>query len=171
MKKNIYIFSKKQTEGSKELVNVLGGKGANLAEMTNLSIPVPPGFTISTEVCTHYMKHKKYPRGLKKQVETAIATLEKLMGKNFGDSSNPLLLSVRSGARQSMPGMMETVLNIGLNNNTARGLIKKTQNPKFVYDCLRRLMMMYSDVVMEKSNNQYSNPGIRISLENLLLSS
>jgi len=168
MKKYVYLFSNQTTDGSASMSDLLGGKGANLAEMTNLAIPVPPGFTISTEVCTYYMKHNKYPSGLKKQVLDAIKILEQLMGKVFGNYDNPLLFSVRSGARQSMPGMMETVLNIGLNSQTANGLIQQTNNPQFVYDCLRRLMMMYSDVVMEKSNNAIQKDGIRLELEHIL---
>ena len=166
MKKYVFIFSHKKSDGHAKMSNTLGGKRANLAEMSNLSIPVPPGFTISTEVCTYYMKHKKYPVGLKTQVNDAIKYLEKYMGKNFGSPANPLLLSVRSGARQSMPGMMETVLNIGLNQKTANPLINQTKNSKFVYDSLRRLMMMYSDVVMEKSKSDTTiKNGIRIQLE------
>tara|TARA_Y100000588_G_scaffold12523_1_gene13601 strand:- start:1799 stop:4480 length:2682 start_codon:yes stop_codon:yes gene_type:complete len=169
MKKYVFIFSHKKSDGHAKMSSILGGKGANLAEMSNLSIPVPPGFTISTEVCTYYMKHKKYPVGLKTQVNDAIKYLEKYMGKNFGSPENPLLLSVRSGARQSMPGMMETVLNIGLNQKTADGLINQTKNSKFVYDSLRRLMMMYSDVVMEKSKSDtIIKNGIRIQLEKIL---
>ena len=169
MKKYVYSFINGQADGSASMNNLLGGKGANLAEMTNLDIPVPPGFTITTEVCAYYMKYDKYPSGLKKQVTNAISTLESFMGKKFGDIKNPLLFSVRSGARQSMPGMMETVLNIGLNYQTADALIHKTKNPKFVYDSLRRLMMMYSDVVMEKSNSDYINEvGIRAVLDKIL---
>ena len=106
MKKYVYSFINKKADGSAAMNNLLGGKGANLAEMTNLGIPVPPGFTITTEVCTYYMKNKKYPAGLKKQVKSAISKLESFMNKKFGDTNNPLLFSVRSGARQSMPGMM-----------------------------------------------------------------
>ena len=124
MKKYVYAFINGQADGSASMNNLLGGKGANLAEMTNLGIPVPPGFTITTEVCTYYMKYNKYPPELKKQVDNAISKLESFMGKKFGDIKNPLLFSVRSGARQSMPGMMETVLNIGLNYQTADGNVK-----------------------------------------------
>ena len=109
MKKYVYKFYNNKAEGSASMQNLLGGKGANLAEMTNLKIPVPPGFTITTEACVYYMKHNKYPPGLKKQVNEAIIEIENFMNKNFGSNSNPLLFSVRSGARQSMPGMMETV--------------------------------------------------------------
>lgn len=151
--KYVYFFGNGKADGRADMKNLLGGKGANLAEMVNLGINVPPGFTITTEVCTAYYKNnKKYPAELKTQVESAIATVEKIMGRKFGDPNNPLLFSVRSGARSSMPGMMETVLNLGLTTKTIPGLIKKTGgNERFVYDAYRRLMMMYSDVVMEKA--------------------
>ncbi len=150
--KYVYFFGGGKADGRADMKNLLGGKGANLAEMVNLGIPVPPGFTITTEVCTLYYKNnKQYPKELKAQVETALSRVEKIMGKKFGDPLNPLLLSVRSGARSSMPGMMETVLNIGLTTKTIPGLIKKTNNERFVYDAYRRLLMMYSDVVMEKA--------------------
>ena len=148
--------------------NLLGGKGANLAEMANLGLPVPAGFTITTEVCTYFMKNKgKYPAGLDKDVKAALAKVEKIMGKKFGDPKNPLLVSVRSGARSSMPGMMETVLNVGLTTKTREGLITKTNNPRFVYDAYRRLIMMYSDVVMEKAAGiePAEGKGIRQQLE------
>jgi pyruvate,orthophosphate dikinase len=151
-KKYVYFFGAGKADGKSEMKNLLGGKGANLAEMTNLGIPVPAGFTITTEVCTLYYKNnRKYPKELSGQVEPAIARVEKIMGKKFGDPENPLLVSVRSGARSSMPGMMETVLNVGLTSKTIPGLVKKTSNERFVYDAYRRLMMMYSDVVMEKA--------------------
>lgn len=151
-KKYVYFFGAGKADGKADMKNLLGGKGANLAEMTNLKIPVPPGFTITTEVCTLYYKNnKKYPKELKSQVEAAMKKVEKIMGKRFGDPDNPLLVSVRSGARSSMPGMMETVLNIGLTESTIPGLIKRTKNERFVYDAYRRLLMMYSDVVMEKA--------------------
>ncbi len=151
-KKNVYFFGAGKADGRAEWKELLGGKGANLAEMTNLGIPVPPGFTITTEVCTAYYKNKrKYPAGLEGEVRKAMARVEKIMGLRFGDPRNPLLVSVRSGARQSMPGMMETVLNCGLTTKTIPGLIAKTGNPRFVYDAYRRLIMMYSDVVMEKA--------------------
>jgi pyruvate,orthophosphate dikinase len=151
-KKYVYFFGAGKADGRADMKNLLGGKGANLAEMTNLKIPVPPGFTITTEVCTLYYKNnKRYPKELKPQVDEAMKKVEKIMGKRFGDPDNPLLVSVRSGARSSMPGMMETVLNIGLTEKTIPGLIKKTGNERFVYDAYRRLLMMYSDVVMEKA--------------------
>ena len=155
IKKYVYSFGGGRADGNESMKNLLGGKGANLAEMSGhpkLRLPVPPGFTITTEVCTYYYKNNKtYPRELKNQVSSAIAKVEKLMGKSFGDAVNPLLVSVRSGARKSMPGMMETVLNVGLTEKSIVGLIKQTGNERFAYDAYRRLIMMYSDVVMEKA--------------------
>src|SRR3989339_320341 len=151
-KKYVYFFGKGHADGNEKMKNLLGGKGANLAEMVKIGLPVPAGFTLSTEVCTVYYKNKKkYPKELNKQVIDSLKKVEKIMGYKFGDSENPLLVSVRCGARRSMPGMMETVLNIGLNNVTREALIKKTNNPRFVYDAHRRLIQMYSDVVMEKA--------------------
>ncbi len=170
-KKYVYFFGAGKADGKAEMKNLLGGKGANLAEMVNLGIPVPAGFTITTEVCTLYYKNKrKYPKELEGQANAAVAKVEKIMGKKFGDPVNPLLLSVRSGARSSMPGMMETVLNVGLTTKTIPGLIKKTNNPRFVYDAYRRLMMMYSDVVMEKAAGiePEDGHGIRHKLETAL---
>jgi pyruvate,orthophosphate dikinase len=170
-KKYVYFFGAGKADGKSEMKNLLGGKGANLAEMTNLGIPVPAGFTITTEVCTLYYKNnRKYPGELTGQVEAAIARVEKIMGKKFGDPVNPLLVSVRSGARSSMPGMMETVLNVGLTTKTIPGLIKKTNNERFVYDAYRRLMMMYSDVVMEKAAGiePEEGHGIRHKLEHAM---
>jgi pyruvate,orthophosphate dikinase len=147
--KNVYFFGAGKAEGTKDMKNLLGGKGANLAEMTNIGIPVPAGFTISTEVCTYYYdNNNKYPSGLEKEVKDALQKVEKVMEAKFGDAQNPLLVSVRSGARTSMPGMMDTVLNLGLNDQTVQGLIKKTNNPRFGYDCYRRFVAMYGDVVM-----------------------
>jgi pyruvate,orthophosphate dikinase len=155
MAKYVYFFGGGKADGNESMKNLLGGKGANLAEMAgnpSLKLPVPPGFTITTDVCTHYYANKKnYPKELKSQVDAALKSVEKLMGKKFGDTKNPLLVSVRSGARKSMPGMMDTVLNVGLNDETVLGLINKTNNPRFAYDAYRRLIMMYADVVMEKS--------------------
>lgn len=148
----VYSFGGGRADGKAGMKNLLGGKGANLAEMALLKIPVPPGFTISTEVCTEYHENKgKYPRAVVEQANKALSFVEHEMKSLFGDVENPLLLSVRSGARRSMPGMMETVLNVGLNEKTCAGLIKKTGNPRFVYDAYRRLIQMYSDVVMEKA--------------------
>ncbi|MDR2772761.1 MAG: pyruvate, phosphate dikinase [Elusimicrobiota bacterium] len=174
MPKYVYSFGGGKADGNGSLRNLLGGKGANLAEMaghTALKLPVPPGFTITTEVCTYYYDHKKkYPPELKKSVEDAMKKVEKIIGKTFGDTVNPLLVSVRSGARSSMPGMMETVLNVGLTAKTIPALIEKTQNPRFVYDAYRRLIMMYSDVVMEKGAGiePKDGEGIRKRLENIM---
>jgi pyruvate, orthophosphate dikinase len=148
-KKYVYYFGGGKAEGKAEMKNLLGGKGANLCEMTNLKLPVPPGFTISTEVCTHYYQNNDtYPKGLEKEVKATLAKVEKAMGAKFGDPKNPLLVSVRSGARASMPGMMDTILNLGLNDNTVKGLIQKTGNERFVYDSYRRFVQMYGDVVL-----------------------
>ena len=171
MAKYVYLFGGKKNEGNAGMKNLLGGKGANLAEMGSLGIPVPPGFTITTEMCTvYYQNKKKYPPQLKSDVEKAINYVEKETGMLFGDKVNPLLFSVRSGARKSMPGMMETVLNVGLNNVTREGLIKKTNNPRFVYDSQRRLIQMYSDVVMEKAAGLEieEGMGIRQQLDRLM---
>ncbi len=151
--KNVYFFGGGETDGNTTMKNLLGGKGANLCEMAGLGIPVPAGFAITTEVCTHYMNHTAYPEGLEAEVDAAMTKVEGIMGAKFGDLENPLLISVRSGARMSMPGMMETVLNVGLTTKTIPGLIAKTDNPRFVYDAYRRLIMMYSDVVMEKATD------------------
>lgn len=154
-RKYVYFFGGGKADGNESMKNLLGGKGANLAEMAGhpkLRLPVPPGFTITTEVCTYYYDNRKtYPAVLKKQVTDAMAKVESLMGKKFGDPKNPLLLSVRSGARRSMPGMMETILNVGLNKDTMAGLIAQTGDERFAYDAYRRLIMMYADVVMEKA--------------------
>jgi pyruvate, orthophosphate dikinase len=148
-KKYVYLFGTRKSEGDMSMKNLLGGKGANLAEMSSLGLPVPAGFTVTTEVCTYYYDHKKsYPRELTKQVEAAIVEVEKKMGAKFGDPKNPLLLSVRSGARVSMPGMMETVLNLGLNDEIVAGLIAKSGDERFCYDVYRRFVQMYGDVVM-----------------------
>jgi len=169
--KYVYFFGPDGAEGNAEMKNLLGGKGANLAEMSNLKIPVPAGFTISTEMCTIYYKMGgKYPEELKKQVAENLKKVEKAMGMEFGSPTNPLLVSVRSGARKSMPGMMETVLNVGLCSRTIPGLIAKTNNPRFVYDAYRRLIMMYSDVVMEKAAGiePADGKGIRKQLDEML---
>jgi pyruvate,orthophosphate dikinase len=155
--KYIYFFGGGKADGNESMKSLLGGKGANLAEMAghpNLRLPVPPGFTVTTEVCTHYYKNKKkYPKLLKAQVEEALIKMEKLTDKKFGDEKNPLLVSIRSGARKSMPGMMETVLNVGLNEKTIKGIITQSGDERFAYDAYRRLIMMYADVVMEKGNS------------------
>jgi len=147
--KYVYFFGDKKAEGKAEMKNLLGGKGANLAEMVNIGLPVPAGFTITTEVCTFYYGNKnKYPKELKDQVLSALKKVETAMGAKFGDAENPLLVSVRSGARASMPGMMDTILNLGLNDTTVQGVIKKTNNPRFAYDSYRRFVQMYGDVVL-----------------------
>ncbi|MFZ0390169.1 MAG: pyruvate, phosphate dikinase [Calditrichia bacterium] len=147
--KYVYFFGNGKAEGTRDMKNLLGGKGANLAEMTNLEVPVPAGFTISTEVCTYYYDHDhSYPEELSDQVLESLRKVEDVMDAKFGDAGNPLLVSVRSGARVSMPGMMDTVLNLGLNDETVQGLIKKTENPRFGYDCYRRFVSMYGDVVL-----------------------
>ncbi len=154
--RRVYFFGGGQADGRGEMKNLLGGKGANLAEMTHLGIPVPAGFTISTEVCTHYYTHdSSFPDGLEDEVAKAIGHVEEAMGGGFGDPDDPLLFSVRSGARVSMPGMMDTVLNIGLSDDTVAGLIKKTGNERFVYDSYRRLIQMYADVVMGLESEEF----------------
>ena len=173
-RKYVYFFGAGKADGKESMKNLLGGKGANLAEMAGhpqLRLPVPPGFTISTEVCTYYYEHRRtYPAVLKSQVAVALASVEKITGKKFGDKVNPLLLSVRSGARRSMPGMMDTVLDIGLNNETIRGLILQSGDERFAYDAYRRLVMMYADVVMEKASGMEvrNGKGIRKILDEML---
>ncbi|MDY3133843.1 MAG: pyruvate, phosphate dikinase [Candidatus Egerieousia sp.] len=169
--KRVYRFGGRNAEGDGTMRNLLGGKGANLAEMCKINIPVPAGFTITTEVCTEFYELGcKYPEALKAEVDAALAATEEIMGMKFGDPKNPLLVSCRSGARSSMPGMMETVLNIGLCTATIPGMIEKTQNPRFVYDAYRRLIMMYSDVVMEKAEGiePEEGQGIRVQLDRML---
>ncbi|HXT96685.1 MAG TPA: pyruvate, phosphate dikinase [Polyangia bacterium] len=147
--KRVYFFGGGKAEGNKEMKNLLGGKGANLAEMANIGLPVPPGFTITTDVCTEfYANGKKLPKQLDADVRAMVARMEKLVGAKFGDPSNPLLVSVRSGARASMPGMMDTILNLGLNDKTAAGLAAKSGNERFAYDSYRRFIAMYGDVVL-----------------------
>lgn len=149
MKKFVYFFANGKADGRADMKDILGGKGANLAEMTNLGIPVPPGFTISTEVCKLYYSSKgKLPARIIKEVKKSMKRLEKVTGKGFGDPENPLLVSVRSGAKYSMPGMMDTILNLGLNDKTVQGLAKKTNNKRFAYDSYRRFIAMFGDVVL-----------------------
>ena len=146
MSKMVYLFE----EGNADMRNLLGGKGANLAEMTNLGLPIPQGFTVTTEACTDYYNNgRTISEDIQQQIFTALADLEKKQGKKFGDTENPLLVSVRSGARASMPGMMDTILNLGLNDVAVEGFAKKTGNPRFAYDSYRRFIQMFSDVVME----------------------
>ena len=147
--KYVYSFANGKAEGSSALRDLLGGKGCELAEMTNLGVPVPPGFTITTDVCTYFYEHdKQYPKDLRDQAEKALARVGRITGKTFGDKNNPLLVSVRSGARASMPGMMDTVLNLGLNDETVEALAKKSGDHRFAYDSYRRFITMYSDVVL-----------------------
>jgi pyruvate,orthophosphate dikinase len=147
--KYVYFFGNGRAEGKSEMKNLLGGKGANLAEMTNIGLPVPPGFSITTEVCTHYYANNhKYPKSLEKEVLTDLSKVERAMDAKFGDVKNPLLVSIRSGARASMPGMMDTILNLGLNDKTVVGLINKTKHERFAYDSYRRFVQMYGDVVL-----------------------
>ncbi len=148
--KYVYFFGDGKAEGKGDMRNLLGGKGANLAEMTSIGLPVPAGFTLTTEVCTEFYKNnRQYPAELKGQVEEKLKQVEALMGKKFGDMKNPLLVSVRSGARASMPGMMDTVLNLGLNDETVQGIIEQSGDPRFAYDSYRRFIQMYSNVVMD----------------------
>ncbi|NBV50118.1 pyruvate, phosphate dikinase [bacterium] len=155
--KKVFFFGEGKAEGSREMKNLLGGKGANLAEMTSLGLPVPPGFTISTEVCTHfYLNKQQYPSGLEAAVHEAILKVEKIVGAKFAQQDNPLLLSIRSGARVSMPGMMDTVLNLGLNDETVLGLAKAADE-RFAYDSYRRFIQMYSDVVLGVSSHHFEN--------------
>ena len=147
--KHVYFFGAGKADGKAEMKRLLGGKGANLAEMTNLGIPVPPGFTITTDVCRNYYNNNKtYPEDLDGQIRENIAKVEEIMGMKFGDREDPLLFSVRSGAAMSMPGMMETILNVGLNDETVEGMAKKAGNRRFAYDSYRRLIQMFSDVAM-----------------------
>jgi pyruvate,orthophosphate dikinase len=147
--KRVFFFGNGRAEGSAKMRDLLGGKGAGLHEMTRIGVPVPPGFTIGTDICGYYYAHQcRYPTDLKAQLSNALARVEAVMGRRFGDTENPLLLSVRSGARESMPGMMDTVLNLGLNDRTVQGLIRRTKNPHFAFDCYRRFIQMYADVVL-----------------------
>jgi pyruvate,orthophosphate dikinase len=171
--KYVYSFGPWGADGDATMKNTLGGKGANLAEMCKLELPVPAGFTITTDFCTVYFQEgRKFPQSLKDEVAAALAKTEEAMGMKYGDPENPLLVSCRSGARKSMPGMMETVLNVGLCPATIPGLVKKTNNERFVYDAYRRLIMMYSDVVMEKAEDidpeEQGRVGIRVQLEHLM---
>src|SRR5271156_3040540 len=146
----IYFFGAGVAEGRSEMRDLLGGKGANLAEMATLKLPVPPGFTISTRVCNYFYENKgKYPKGLVEGVKKSISRVEKALGRKFGDDTNPLLVSVRSGARVSMPGMMDTVLNLGLTDDTVKGLETVSGNARFAWDSYRRFCQMYGDVVLK----------------------
>ena len=156
--KLVYHFGDGKAEGSVAMKNLLGGKGANLADMCALGLPVPPGFTITTEVCVaYYAAQKNFPAALQQQIEDGIRAIEHSVGKKFGDAANPLLVSVRSGARASMPGMMDTILNLGLNDATVEGLAKKTGNPRFAYDSYRRFIQMYGDVVLDVDHHVFED--------------
>src|ERR1043166_9591159 len=154
----VYSFGGGKAQGRSEMKNLLGGKGANLAEMANLGLPVPPGFTITTALCTHYYANaRKYPKDLEKQVDAGLAHIARITGRKFGDSSNPLLVSVRSGARASMPGMMDTVLNLGLNDETVEALGKQSGDRRFAYDSYRRFIQMYSNVVLDIEHHNFED--------------
>jgi len=156
--KYVYFFGEGKAEGKKEMKNELGGKGANLAEMTNIGMPVPPGFTISTNVCDLYYKNnRQYPKGLKEEVDENLKRAEKATGMVFGDPANPLLFSVRSGAAASMPGMMDTILNLGINEKVVAGIIKKSNNPRFAWDSYRRFIQMFSNVAMECDHDDFEH--------------
>ncbi|HEY8003159.1 MAG TPA: PEP/pyruvate-binding domain-containing protein, partial [Phenylobacterium sp.] len=152
----VYAFGGGRADGDASMKNLLGGKGANLAEMSSLGLPVPPGFTITTEACTHYYENaQQYPAELKEQVAAALKVVEQQAGKAFGDAANPLLVSVRSGARASMPGMMDTVLNLGLNDETVEGLAKLAGDRRFAFDSYRRFIQMYSNVVLDLDHHMF----------------
>src|SRR5688500_8885632 len=153
----VYYFGDGHAEGNARMKDLLGGKGAGLAEMTNIGVPVPPGFTISTAVCTYFSAHdKSYPHELKKEVVKNLAAVEKSVGRKFGDKAKPLLVSVRSGARASMPGMMDTILNLGLNDTTVQGLARSADE-RFAFDSYRRFIQMYSDVVLEIDREKFEH--------------
>src|SRR3984957_12142886 len=156
MSKWVYSFGAGQNEGRSDMKNLLGGKGANLAEMASIGLPVPPGFTITTEVCTaFYDNQRRYPEDLAAQVDAALAKVEGVVGQKFGDAGNPLLVSVRSGARVSMPGMMDTVLNLGLNDTTVEGLAKASGDARFAWDSYRRFIQMYGSVVLDVDHHRF----------------
>src|SRR3974390_1329916 len=147
--KYVYFFGDNAAEGNGKMKDVLGGKGAGLAEMTNAKLPVPPGFTIQTEACREYMRSNGVSAEVNRQMDEALASLEKLQGQKLGGAENPLLVSVRSGAKFSMPGMMDTILNLGLNDKSVEGLAKRSNNPRFAYDSYRRLIQMFGSVVLD----------------------
>src|SRR2546428_7915060 len=156
--KYVYFFGEGHAEGNAKMKNILGGKGAGLAEMSNIGVPVPPGFTISTEVCTFFYAHnRRSPPELKASVAENLARVEKSVSKNLGDPKKPLLVSVRSGARASMPGMMDTILNLGLNDETVKGLAKSANDERFALDSYRRFIQMYSDVVLEVDKEHFEH--------------
>ena len=154
----IYSFGNGKADGDASMKNLLGGKGANLAEMSSIGLPVPPGFTLTTEVCEHYLSNNNtYPNSLKVQIESALLNVESITGLKFGESKNSLLLSVRSGARTSMPGMMDTVLNVGLNDKSVKGLAEYSGDERFAYDSYRRFLQMYGDVVLGVESHMFED--------------
>src|ERR1051326_7052300 len=154
----VYTFGGGKAQGRSGMKDLLGGKGANLAEMANLGLPVPPGFTITTAVCTHYYANaEKYPKELEKQIDAGLAHIARVTGRRFGDRANPLLVSVRSGARASMPGMMDTVLNLGLNDDTVEALAQQSGDRRFAYDSYRRFIQMYSNVVLDIEHHNFED--------------
>ena len=158
MSKWVYVFGGEHSEGNAEMRELLGGKGANLGEMASIGLPVPPGFTITTDVCTHYYNNcKSYPSDLVDAVAVGVAHIENAVGSRFGDRANPLLVSVRSGARVSMPGMMDTVLNLGLNDESVKGLATASGDSRFAYDSYRRFIQMYSDVVLGVDHAEFED--------------
>src|SRR6476661_6530964 len=157
MPQSVFFFGNGSAEGTRDMTSVLGGKGANLAEMTNLGVPVPPGFTIACGESIEYLKSGKYSDRLRAEGEGNVARLEKTTGKKLGDPRNPLLVSVRSGAPISMPGMLETILNLGLNDRTVNSLAKASGNTRFAYDSYRRFIQMYGDVVLGVSSTQFEH--------------
>src|SRR5450432_1348545 len=156
MKNYVYSFGGGSADGDGKMEDVLGGKGAGLAEMCRAGVPVPPGFTISTEVCNIYFQNKNsIPKEIEEEISHSLASLEAQTGKKLGDASNPLLLSVRSGAKFSMPGMMNTILNLGLNDDTVAGLAKNSGNPRFAYDCYRRFIQMFGEVALDMDMRKF----------------
>ena len=153
----VYFFGNGVAEGTKDMRDVLGGKGANLAEMTNLGVPVPPGFTIACQACMEFLRGGARPEGLAEEVARNVQILEEVTGRRFGDAARPLLVSVRSGAPVSMPGMMETILNLGLNDRTVLGLARASGNARFAYDSYRRFIQMYGDVVLGVPIQQFEH--------------
>src|SRR6266496_5721406 len=152
----VYFFGNGRADGSAAMRDILGGKGAGLAEMANLGLPVPPGFTISAKLCLTYLEQGTFPDDLREEVDRHLKQLERATKKKFGDARNPLLVSVRSGAAVSMPGMMETILNLGLNDDTVQGLLEGSKNPGFAYDSYRRFVQMYGDVVFELGKEPFA---------------
>src|ERR1019366_9279790 len=155
--KYVYFFGGGKADGNGKMKDVLGGKGAGLAEMTNAGLPVPPGFTIQTEACREYMRHNAVSKDVDRQMQEALAALESLQGQKLGKGENPLLVSVRSGAKFSMPGMMDTILNLGLNDKAVESLTKRTGNPRFAYDSYRRLIQMFGDVVLDVEKKKFEH--------------